>query len=347
VALIKTCPHGRGKPTPNAKLRAWRRCDCAWYARFKVDGRDQLTNLGADLTAARIRHARLRADRAEGRLPIPRGGPRLMAVAERWLAELERAGRKPKTLAEYTVHLGHIRRWWGDVPVGTVTAREIGRWREELGRERSAHTVNLIVGTLRAILRQAQREGLIETLPEAPRQIAPRRRVRPPERLTLPESERVVAALDPPWRLLGELILLTGLRIGEGLALRPEHVDLSGSVLRIEHTRRRASSAGSAKTEHSERTTPLSPRAVEILRERLAQIPAGYLWPGAQDGAARYAIWAAYERAGIPRPSRPWHSLRHAAAALGEAAGFSLREQGAWLGHGPDTTVTLGYGFLA
>ena len=157
-----------------------------------------------------------------------------MAVAERWLAELERAGRKPKTLAEYAVHLGHIRRWWGDVPVGAVRAREIGRWREELGRERSAHTVGLIAGTLRAILRHAQREGLIEAVPEPPRPIAPRRRSRPAERLALPDAERVVAALDPPWHLLGELILLTGLRIGEGLALRPEHVDLSGATLRVE-----------------------------------------------------------------------------------------------------------------
>jgi hypothetical protein len=57
--------------------------------------------------------------------------------------------------------------------------------------------------------------GLIDRVPEPPRQIAPRRRARPAERLTPPESERFVAALDPPWRLLAELVLLTSPRVGE------------------------------------------------------------------------------------------------------------------------------------
>jgi hypothetical protein len=57
--------------------------------------------LGRDAAAARAAHAQLLADRAAGRLLAAAEGAALVAVGERFLAALERAGRKPRTLDAY------------------------------------------------------------------------------------------------------------------------------------------------------------------------------------------------------------------------------------------------------
>lgn len=346
MAVIKKCRHGRGLHGA-ARRREWRACGCVWLADIRVDGRREYVPLGVVEADAVARHAQLIADRAAGRMLKP-ASVRLADVADAWLDAHRHAGRKPRTLDAYTGHVRLIKlAFTGDV--SAITGRDIAAFRrahEDAGRD--PDYVALIVGSLMGILRHAVAEGMITDVPVDPRPVAKRARRDKARRLTLTECEAIIAAMRRPWRDAAELVLLTGLRIGEVLALTPGAVDLDGGRLVVAATRGKGGRVGSPKTTSSERTVTLTPRAVEILRARVTQArPHEYLWEGSIDGAARDAFRDARAAAGIDVPRLGWHSLRHGATALMDAAGLQLRGAAQQLGHGGHTAMTMGYGWTA
>ena len=345
---VKKCRHGRGR-TGSARRRAWATCGCLWLADLRIDGERRYLPLGHDAAAARAAHAQLVADRVAGRLLAAAEGAALVAVGERYLAALERAGRKPRTLDAYRGHLRRIEEWFGQVPAVAVRAADIAEFRTAAERDRAPGYVADMTRTLLGVLTHAQREGLIDLVPRPADPIRPRAAGQPRDRMSLVEVEATIAALRPDWRPVGELIYLTGLRIGEVLALVPEVIDLERGVLRVEATLGRAGRGlGSPKTHSSRRSVALTPRAGELLAERLRDAePGGRLFPGSLTGAARDAIRLAMERAGTYRPKRGWHQLRHANTTLRDAARQSLRDAAIQLGHGAHTAMTMGYGWSA
>ena len=169
----------------------------------------------------RAAHAQLLADPAAGRLLAAGEGAALVAVGERYLEALERAGRKPRTLDAYRGHLRRIEEWFGQVPAVAVMAADIAEFRAAAERDRAPGYVADMMRTLLGILTHAQREGLIDSVPRPAEPIRVRTPRQPRDRMSLAEVEATVAALRPDWRPVGELIYLTGLRIGEVLALVP------------------------------------------------------------------------------------------------------------------------------
>lgn len=348
MGLVKKCRHGRGRSGP-ARRRVWANCSCLWLADLRIEGERRYIPLGHDAPAARAAHAQLLADRAAGRLLAAAEGAALVAVGERYLAALERAGRKPRTLDAYRGHLRRIEEWFGQVPAVAVSAADITEFRAAAERDRAPGYVADMTRTLLGILTHAQREGLIEIVPRPADPIRVRAAGQPKDRMSLAEVEATIAALRPDWRPVGELIYLTGLRIGEVLALVPEVIDLERGVLRVEATLGRAGRGlGSPKTHSSRRSVALTPRAAELLAERLpSTAPGERLFPGSLTGAARDAIRDALERAGTYRQKRGWHQLRHANTTLRDAARQSLRDAAIQLGHGAHTAMTMGYGWSA
>lgn len=343
---MKKCRHGRGLQGP-ARRHAWRKCGCQWIADIRIDGRREYVPLGVDEQRAVARHAQLVADKHAGRALKPTSAS-VEDVCTSWLQALERAGRKPRTLEAYR---GYARliclAFAGDVT--GITSRDIAAFRrahEAAGRD--PEYVGLIVGALMQVLRHAQAEGVIDRVPQDPRPVTARNREARRRRLTLGECEEVIRVMRRPWRDAAELVLLTGLRIGELLALTPEVVDLEAGRLEVRATRGRSGMVGSPKTASSRRTVHLTPRAVEILRARVAQAgPREWLWEGVIDGAPRDAFREARALAGVDDPGVGWHTLRHAATALLDAAGLPLRGAAQQLGHGGHTAMTMGYGWTA
>lgn len=318
-------------------------------ADLRLEGERRYVPVGRDPAVARAAHAQLLADRAAGRLLAAGEGAALVAVGARYLAALERAGRKPRTLDAYRGHLRRIEEWFGLVPATAVRAADVAEFRAAAERDRDPGYVADMVRTLLGVLTHAQREGLIEVVPRPAEPIRVRAAGRPRDRMSLAEVEATIAALRPDWRPVGELIYLTGLRIGEVLALVPEVIDLDRGVLRVEATLGRAGHGlGPPKTASSRRSVALTPRARQLLAERLAATPpATRLFPGALTGGAKDAIRDAMERAGTYRPKRGWHQLRHANTTLRDAARQSLRDAAVELGHGAHTAMTMGYGWSA
>jgi integrase len=334
VILRKLCRHAKGL-TGDARRRAWSRCGCAWVAGISIDGHRRYFNLGPDQREAKMKAARLVADRAEGKITRAAPGASVAEVAQRWYERALRDGARPQTLVTYEKRNRRIIEYFGPLSVRQVDAAIMVRFADRAKENLAATNAREHYRQLRAVLKLALEEGLITKVPD------PRVRFARPiaERLTLPEAERLISALAQPYRDLGEFVLLTGLRIGEALGLEAD--DLAGRRL---HIRRSVDSttgvAGPPKTSTSGRSIVLSERALELLATR---INGGRIWRVSYR-AARGAMTKAQKDSGLRIRGRGWHELRHAHTRLLEEAGYSLRAQAQRLGHGNNLPQTMRYG---
>ena len=97
------------------------------------------------------------------------------------------------------------------------------------------------------------------------------RRQHGPERtvLTAVQVRGLAAALDEPARSITLFLVLTGLRIGELLALRWGHIDLDARLLRVCETVYDGH-FDQPKTKRSMRTIPIGTETAEVPMESLA-----------------------------------------------------------------------------
>lgn len=337
MTISKKCRHARS---------AWSRCACTWYWSGYIDGRRQYVNLGPDRTDARRKAARLDADRLEGKVVrVPRDAT-VGAVAVRWLDYLDERGRRPQTLRAYRTAANAVERYFGaDAEVRRIDAGEVVKFRDDSYGARRGHGGDLLVQALRGILTQAHREALIPRVPQAP---VERRSIpdNPNVKMSEGETEATIAALRPDhWRAMAEVVVLTGLRVSEALALTWDDLDAEGGTL---YVRRSAEQRGPVdaptKTARSIRRLRVEEEVVEILlgqpRTDRRIFPRRY-------AAAHSAMRRAMERAGTYRRDRGWHSLRHTNTALRDRAGQSIRQSAAELGHGSNFVMTASYGWAA
>jgi integrase len=183
--------------------------------------------------------------------------------------------------------------------------------------------------------------------PSNPVQAVDRPRLEHPEMTVLSEAE--VAALlhayrqleadadeaERPWWALARRIVAvalgTALRRGELLALRWQDVALLEGRLTVRRAWVR-NEMTTPKSRASRRTIDLGPRTVEALQEQWAQsryqgdedlvFPHPALGTPLDPGKFTSAYMRpALRRAGIVRPFRPWHDLRHTALTHEAAAG--------------------------
>jgi integrase len=144
-------------------------------------------------------------------------------------------------------------------------------------------------------------------------------------------------ALEGLWRLA----LIAGLRRGELLGLRWADLDLRAGTLTVDTTRVRLGGdivEDGPKSAASRRTVHLDPGTVEVLRRsRAAGTGGGRHVFTDTDGrpldpaAVSRRFHEVREGLGLPRIRL--HDLRHTSATFGLAAGESLKEVSARLGH--------------
>lgn len=343
--LRKRCRHGRGLARP-AATRAWRACGCVWGVDLTVDGVRSWHPLGPDERRARVALHRLVADLEEGVATRPHPGLGFSEVADRWIAALQAdVDTKPATLANRQSCITHLKRWFGDIPIPAIQQDHLNRFVASMLQARAKNTVAGAVSTLRVILRWAAQQGV-----ERPRLdfdgVTPRASQRKPGH-TVAELVRVLDALPEVWAHAAEFALLTGLRMGEILALTVDDVD--GTRVRVDGTWNRRRERGTTKTEAGTRVVTLSPRAVEIVRARVAAVassPDRRLWPYVLSTAGD-ALREGMRAAGVYRRGYGWHSLRHAHTAILNEGGVSLRDAAARLGHGPNFAQSLAYGWAS
>ncbi|WP_194906678.1 tyrosine-type recombinase/integrase [Quadrisphaera sp. INWT6] len=151
----------------------------------------------------------------------PAAVPSGMTLSRAWQEYVATATVDPKTLSLYeTVFACHVEPVLGDRRVADLTADDV----EALlggarSRGSSPSVVRLALLVVAVTCRRAMALGVVDRLPtqgvRAPRPVAPRPRVLTPQEFTAVRD----AMPTPAARLLAELLVRSGLRVGEALAL--------------------------------------------------------------------------------------------------------------------------------
>ncbi|MGO8967953.1 MAG: tyrosine-type recombinase/integrase [Myxococcaceae bacterium] len=178
--------------------------------------------------------------------------------------EWSRLHNKPSTVAAKEVALRvHLLPGLGGVNLDAAELRaEVESYKQRtLAAGLSAKSVNNTLAVLGKLLSLAAEWGLVQHTPRVPRL-----RAEKPDFafLDFDEAEHLVAAAECQWRTWLLVLLRTGLRVGEALALKWRDVDLAAGQLRIRATRWQ-------HQEHSpkgnrERVVPLSGDALAALK---------------------------------------------------------------------------------
>lgn len=322
MPLTKKCRHSRNR---------WRQCRCSWYSEhYDASGRRVWVNVGAAYQEARASHITLEAKALSTRTT---GSPvSLSDMISQFLATYPRVS--PATMKSLEGALTPIGRAFGHVQINRVDVGDVATW---IAAHYAPSTAHKNWSVFCRVLKMAHKDKAIKKLPDlTPPKWGTQRKAAP---LTPEELDRVIRWMEPKYSRLGELQLLTGLRIGECLALTRADIELG--KLHIRHSRGQLG-IGPPKTENSERTVLLGPRSYELLQVQ-ATGP-GYLWPMSMAAAHQY-LRKSLKQLGLYEPGRGWHMFRHANTVLRERSGQPLRHAADQLGHGRNYAVTLGYGW--
>jgi integrase len=239
--------------------------------------------------------------------------------------------------------------------------------------EISGKTVNNTLTTLTVCLNAAVEDGLIAANPAIGAPRFPRAHVER-DYLRLHEIPVYLESCNDQYRPLAALLIGTGARISEALALRARDLELdaTGGWVLVARTIRLDGTFGSTKSRRP-RSVEIGPTLAQLLKAYLAERQRKH--PGASADAPLFITPSrGHPRHGYPRkrtrellaPGRrivseewhphaledaglrhmPLHSLRHTAAAAWLAAGNSLLYVHKQLGHMDLVTTSSYYGHL-
>ena len=312
-------------------------------------GRHGVLNADEARRRAALIVTRIKAGEDPVALPLAaraRGGPTVADLAARYLEDHVEVRLKPRTQAKLRgVLRRHILPTLGRLPVEAVERRQV----VELHRGLSDRPVaaNRAVKTLAHMYRLGEGWGLV------PAGCNPCRSIdKHPERgrerfLTDAEFARLGRVLDeavdagtasPVAAAAIRLLMLTGCRKGEVLALRWADVDLDAGELRLPNAK------------SGPRAVQLPPPAVRLLGALPRLAGSSWVFPGRTPGgrcseSALDNAWRAVREAAKLEDVRI-HDLRHSFASRALALGETLPVIGKLLGHN-DIETTARYAHLA
>lgn len=333
----------------------------SWYFKVRTH-KDPLTGRWVQVTRRGFRTAAeaVQARRAlleeEPKVRRPAGGSPLTIseLVELYLADADINKRlAPKTLFDYRHNCDHyIRPWIGDRSVDEVTPETIAAWQAKLleaggaknGRSLSPNTVRLARAPLNGAFKYARVNGLADRNPltDVP---VPRRRRSIPKHWS-PEQARDFLARtegDPLWSVWA-VLLGTGLRIGELVALRWANVDLDRRALRVVDF---VSALGyevlesEGKSHDAVRTVDVDRHLVEVLQAQHKQTGNWefvFCRAGGDPFHPQYlSKQLAQESTACGLPRLTAHGLRHTSATLMLASGVAPKIAAERLGHADAT----------
>ena len=260
-------------------------------------------------------------------------------VQRNWMPELLPTLKySSKKHYEYIVNF-HLIPAFGDMQLRLISRELIqsflgGKLRSGL----SWKTVKHIRTTFGTVLAAAEMQGLIPNNPARQTKLPRRGPVAEKPPIAPEKIRQLLEALPEPSRSLAWLLVLTGLRVGELLALRWRDIDLALGCLRVRQTVYEGR-FDDPKTRRSKRTVPLGAKGVEILSVFKPQCidPEALVFatrrgtPFSRRNLLNRQLAPTCERLGIKGVT--WHWLRHANATLLDAVGTPLGTVQALLGH--------------
>jgi integrase len=307
-----------------------------------------------NLEAAETRRAELRIRRTRGERIEP-CRQTFEQYANEWL---ERQTVRPRTLEIYTWALNqHLIPAFGRRRLDQITPEDIAAFIAQMKKKgRKGWTITSALRPLSIILAQAHRKGRIPVNPMSQLERGERPShddQRPKRILSLDEMQKLLEAADSEhYRGLLELLLTSGIRIGEALGLTLADLDVDNSLIHIRYQLARDGSRAALKTGEAERTIDIPPelmrRLVAVITDRgacfnpNALVFASRNETGLERKTARAALDRAFKAAGLPKPKPTLHDLRHSHASMLIALDYTLVDIQRRLGHRkPDTTLRI------
>lgn len=320
------------------------------------DGVAKRTSVYGKTAAEARRKAKELRKRLEEGLPAKDAKVSVGAYTEEWIASsLAASDRKASTKATYTTlarkHI--VDSTLGNRTLDRLLPSHVEAWVVELrNRKLSAATVRQVHTILRSVLDSAVRDEALGKNPASAVR-RPKAEHREATYLTPAQARSLLDAVgDSRVRPLVEVLLHTGLRRGEALALRWSDVDFTNHTMRVRGTLNWVGSQlviTEPKTEKSRRVIHMTETCEAILRrvkveQNEARLTLGRAWtdtglvftteagtPRDPRNALR-TLKLAVRRAGLP-DTVGMHTLRHSAASTMLAAGVPLKVVSDVLGH--------------
>jgi len=282
--------------------------------------------------------------------------PQLMSVADfasgLWAKYTEKI--KPSTASGYGSMLDrYVNREWGHRQIDSITPQDVTLFFEFREREKLSDKYRLnLYGLLNVFFEVALEYELIEANPVRRKLHRPQIERTEKPVLTAEEIKKVIEAAGENYRPLLLCVAMTGLRLGELLALRWLNVDFEQSRMTITHSLWRGRLVA-PKTAGSRRVLHLPAVLIAVLkghRTRQAGQPEDFLFtnelggPCDPDNLRKRVLYPALEAAGIARGDRThgFHLFRHSAATIVADRTRDIALAGELLGHSQERT-TRGY----
>jgi len=263
----------------------------AWIADYVDQHGERHIKTFARRRDADAYHARAAVNVAAGLHTAESRSPTIAEAGTRWLDSGEAAGLERTTLTQYRQHLElHITPELGAVKLAQLTVPMVRQFEDRLRVSRSAIMVRKILGSLGAILADAQERGLVAQ--NVVRSLRARRRRGKERHADRRQKGRLKAGVDIPtpdevraliphlsgrWRPLLLTAIFTGLRASELRGLRWMDIDFKRDELHVRQRADRFGTIGRPKSEAGERTIPMLPMVVNALREWKLACPKGEL----------------------------------------------------------------------
>lgn len=273
--------------------------------------------------------------------------------AERWLTEVAVSRVKPSTLRTYEAV---VRRalipHFGETRLTAIGPEDVQRYLSVAVKSgRSEKTAGNHLVLLKTIFKQAV---MWEYLHRNPAEFVKRPKVehREMDFLTPEEVRLFLANVDDPYRALFTTAVLTGMRLGELLALQWGDIDWNKRTLHVRRSLYRGQFQ-SPKSKRSIRAIGMSPTLRDVLWMHKLDAPASELdlvfpsdagTPLDPDNVRHRVFEPALRRAGLRRIRI--HDLRHTFASLLIHQGENLKYVQTQLGHASIQTTLDRYGHL-
>ncbi|MGH9682313.1 MAG: tyrosine-type recombinase/integrase [Candidatus Acidiferrales bacterium] len=332
-----------------------------WVARWREDviredgtlNRTQRTVVLGSITELSRREARSLLQKRVSEINQGRHRARPMMTLEKFAREHWQAGAslalKPGSASYYNFQLDkHVLPALGSHRLCDVSRQVVQQFLlERKGKGYSSSTIHGIRTTLAKVLQAAVEYGYLEINAARAIQIGEREPQRERKLLSLVQVRTLLATLKEPCHTIVVVAVLTGMRIGEILALRWKRIDFLRGSIEVAETFSNGR-FGTPKTRSSRRVVPMS----TSLREALAAHKLGCERMGPEDlvfcttkgtplspkNLYNRVLAPTCDHIGLPRIS--WHSFRHTNATLLGEVGESVKTAQAILGHS-DLETTL------
>ena len=280
---------------------------------------------------------------------IPKNGVTLNDVAEKW-RKLAAPNQKPRGLETSESHLRRILPELGALPLSALDNEKLQQFVRKISPGRTGKTVENIMLTLSGILGHARK--WFKDVPtfklsdlSMPEKVKPE-----PHFYEVEEIKRLIKAARDPLKTILLVLVLTGMRINEALALRLEDLDYRRKVVHVRHSAYNGT-LGTPKSDASVASLHMQPELEVALRKFIngkhyRKNPDGLVFcnrqmrPYSDNKLREKMLRPLLQKLNMYKPGKVFHAIRHTAGSIMLESGASVLNVQKQLRHS-SATVTL------